>query len=128
MKDSFDEKKRMILAFRKYSRLGLSAPSLDAFDAFRRIEGCCRNRREAHELLAVYDTLRFLRLTGETDAIKALYAVYFYGSRRPLRKNDVTNRVQRHAYETSCDARTVYRRLSFAFGIYRKMLSDNLFD
>ncbi len=125
MEKSFGERKRMILAFRKYSRLGLSDPSLDVFDAFRRIEGCCGNRKEAHELLAVYETLRFLRLTGETECIRALYAVYFYGARRPLRKNDVTDRVQRHAYESSCDARTVYRRLSYACGIYGRMLSDH---
>lgn len=111
--------------FRKYSRLGLASRSLDAFDAYDRIRGCCRSKKEARELLAVYDTVRFLRLTDNTDALRALYDIYFLSAGRPLRKSEISRRITRHAYDNNCDERTVYRRLSYAFAIYRKMLGED---
>ena len=120
-----NDKKRMVIAFRKYSRLGLSSPDLDAFSAYRRIRGCSSNLEDAYELASVYDTLRFLRLSGETESIEALFAVYFCGADKPLRKNDVSYRVQRFAIEHSCDARTVYRRLARVYGVYSVILSDH---
>lgn len=115
---------QIIAAFRKYSRLGLASGKLDPFDAYDRIKGCCSTRSEARRLLAVYDTVRFLRLTGNRDVLKAVYAIYFSHAGCTMRANEVSQRVLRHAYENNCDERTVYRRLSYAIEIYRKMLAD----
>ena len=115
---------QIIAAFRKYSRLGLASGKLDPFDAYDRIKGCCSTRSEACRLLAVYDTVRFLRLTGNRDVLRAVYAIYFSHAGCTMRANEVSQRVLRHAYENNCDERTVYRRLSYAIEIYRKMLAD----
>ena len=119
------EKKRIITAFRKYTRLGLAKRNLSPFDAYDRIRGVCRSKSDALDLLAVYDTLRLLRISGKYDVIKAVYAVYFdFLGRRP-RKNEISNRVLRYAYENHCDERTVYRQLEYARKLY-KMLRSGL--
>ena len=118
------DRKRIIHTFRKYSRLGLASQRLDAFDAYDRIRGCSRTRREAKELLAVYDTVRILKLTDNREVLAALYDVYFSLSGRTLRKSDISNRILRHACDNNCDERTVYRRLSYAFSLYKKMLGE----
>lgn len=119
-----DLRRRMMNSFRKYSRLGLASEKLDVFDAYERIRGCCRNKREAHELLAVYDTVRFLRLSGNVESLRALRSIYFSLSGRTVRKNEISQRIQRFAYENHCDERTVYRRLSYAVRVYRMMLGE----
>ena len=119
-----EDRNQMIAAFRKYSRLGLASKRLDPFDAYDRIRGCCSTRSEARRLLAVYDTVRFLRLTGNKDSLRAVYAIYFSFSPTTIRANDISRRIVRHAYENSCDERTVYRRLAYAVSVYRKMLAD----
>lgn len=116
------ERDRIIRVFRKYARLGLASPRLDVFSAYERIKGVSRNRREAYELLAVYDTVRFLKLTGRKDSLDALYDVYFYSSARPFGKSEISLRVLRHAKKASCDERTVYRRLAYVAEIYKMML------
>ena len=118
------DRDQIIAAFRKYSRLGLASRRLDPFDAYDRIRGCCSTRREALRLLAVYDTIRFLRLTGNKDTLRAVYAVYFSFSGRALKSNDISRRILRHAYDNNCDERTVYRRLSHAIDVYRMMSAD----
>ncbi len=119
-----NNRKKIMNSFRKYSRLGLASRKLDIFDAYDRIRGCCRTKREARELLAVYDTVRFLRLTGNIESLRALYDVYFALASKPLKKSDISMRIVRHAYENNCDERTVYRRLSYAFSLYEKMLGE----
>ena len=117
-----EQKKRMIRSFIKYSRLGLASKGLDSFDAYDRIRGCSSDRREAKELLAVYDTVRFLRLTENTEALGALCFVYFSISGAQIKKRQISERVLRYAYENHCDQRTVYRRLAYAAKVYRMML------
>ena len=116
------ERDRIIKVFRKYARLGLASSKIDTFSAYERIKGACGTRERAYELLAVYDTVRFLRLTGRTDTLDALYDVYFYSASKPFRKSDISRRVLRHAEKASCDERTVYRKLAYAIKIYKMML------
>lgn len=117
-----NERKRMLLSFKKYARLGLASERLDPIDAYERIKGCCRCRREARELLAVYDTVRFLRISKNTESLKALYAVYCSLSGKSVRKSEISARVLRFAYEHNCDERTVYRRLAHAASVYSMLL------
>ncbi len=115
-----DNKLKIITAFRKYKRLGLASASLSPFVAYKRIRGCSRNIAEAYDLLAVYDTVRILKLLNKSDVLNSVNAVYFAHIRASQKATSVSMRVLRHAYETSCDERTVYRQLEFA----RKLYSD----
>ncbi len=116
------ERDKIILTFRKYARLGLTSPRLDTFSAYERIRGASATRRGAYELLAVYDTVRFLKTVGKGDVLDALYDVYFYSASKPLRKSEISRRVLRYAEKASCDERTVYRKLAYAMKIYKMML------
>lgn len=115
------ERARIIYSFRKYARLGLASDRLSPFDAYARIRGVSKNDDDARALLAAYDTVRILRILGRDDALRALREVYFRLPNRAIRKNEISQRVLRHAIEQSCDERTVYRRLSYAFDIYIKL-------
>lgn len=119
----FADKRRIINVFIKYARLGLSSGKVDVFTVYDRIRGCCRSKAEARELLAVYDTVRFLNLTGNTESLRALSAVYFSLDRRP-RKSDISRRITRYACDYNCDERTVYRRLALAIKIYENILDS----
>ena len=113
------EKIRIISAFRKYTRLGLSSSELSPFDAYERIRGVCTNKESANDLLAVYDTMRFLKILGKGEAIKAVRVVYFETLRKKPKKNEISSRVIRYAYENHCDERTVYRQLEYVRKIYK---------
>ena len=119
------EKYKIISAFRKYKRLGLATQKLSLFEVYDRIRGLSKNEQEALDLLAVYDTVRLLRISEKTDVIKALSAVYFYPSNATSKKNEISMRVLRYAYENHCDERTVYRQLQYARRIY-KLVRTNL--
>ena len=121
------ERIRIINIFRKYSRLGLASGRLDPIDAYERIRGCCRCREEALELLAVYDTIRLLAACGKKDCLDALVKIYFPLSQRSISKREISERVIRYAYDNHCDERTVYRRLSYAVGVYRMLKEDRSF-
>ena len=121
MRDPY-KKLRIINIFKKYARLGLASGRLDAVDCYGRIVGCSRSRKEARELIAVYETVRFLRVCGKEDSLDALYAVYFSLSGRGIRKSEISERVLRFATDNYCDERTVYRRLSYAVGVYERLL------
>ena len=112
------DKAIIISSFRKYSRLGLASKKLSPFDAYDRIRGVCSNKSEALDLLAVYDTMRLLRISNKTEIIKAVYAVYFCGLGKKPKKNEISDRVLRHATENYCDERTVYRQLEYARKLY----------
>lgn len=113
------EKVKVISAFRKYTRLGLSSAKLSPFDAYERIRGVCSDRKSANDLLAVYDTMRFLKILGKSEVIKAIHAVYFDTLRKKPKKNEISSRVVRYAFEHHCDERTVYRQLEYAKKIYK---------
>ena len=119
-----NDKATIISTFRKYSRLGLDNEHLSPFDVYDRIRGVCKTKSEALDLLAVYDTMRLLRISKKNEVIKAVYAVYFCGLGRKPKKNEISDRVLRHAMENYCDERTVYRQLEYARRVY-KMLRSN---
>ena len=120
------ERIRIIRVFKKYSRLGLASNNLDALDVYERIKGCSASRRQANELLAVYETLRFLRISGKLECIDALKEVYFSLSDRTPRRNEISERVLRYSQERYCDQRTVYRHLSYAVRLYERILTSSL--
>ena len=119
------EKYRIISAFRKYTRLGLATQNLSLFEAYDRIRGACKTEQESLDLVAVYDTVRLLRILERTEVIRAIQAVYFYTSKGMPKKNEISMRVLRYAYENHCDERTVYRQLQYARRIY-KIVRTNL--
>ena len=121
MKDTY-KKLRIIHTFKKYARLGLASGKLDAIDTYERIKGCSRSRKEACELIAVYETVRFLKISGKADTLNALYAVYFSLSGKGVRKSEISERVLRYATDNFCDERTVYRKLAFAVLVYESLL------
>jgi len=116
-----DEKLKIIMAFRKYTRLGLASEKLSPFVAYGRIKGVSRNESEAYDLLAVYDTVRILRLLNKNDVLHAVKAVYFSNTASLKKGSSVSLRVLRHAYETNCDERSVYRQLEFARKLYSNL-------
>ena len=119
-----NDKTAIVSAFRKYSRLGLENKYLSPFDAYDRIRGVCKTKSEALDLLAVYDTIRLLRISRKTEVINAVYAVYFCSLGRKPRKNEISDRVLRHAMENYCDERTVYRQLEYARRVYKTLRSN----
>ena len=118
------EKYKIISTFRKYTRLGLANKLLSPFDAYDRIRGICKCKEEALDLLAVYDTVRILRISGKIDVLDAVYAVYFDALRRKPKKNEISARVLRYAYDNHYDERTVYRQLQYARKVYKHIRSS----
>ena len=118
------EKNKIISAFRKYTRLGLSNARLTPFEAYERIRGVCLDKECANDLLAVYDTIRFLKISGKTEVLSAVRAVYLDTLRKKPHKNDISLRVLRYAYENNYDERTVYRQLEYARKMYKLVRSS----
>ncbi len=119
-----EEKYKIISAFRKYTRLGLASGKLTPFDAYDRIRGCSKTIEEACDLLAVYDTIRLLHISGKKDVLASVKAIYFAEIGRAPRKNEISARVLRHAYETNCDERSVYRQLEYARKLYKNLRNN----
>ena len=119
------EKIKIISAFRKYTRLGLAKEKLSPFDAYDRIRGVCCERETALDLLAVYDLIRILKISGKHEVIKAIKYVYFDTLRKKPKKNEISERITRYAYENYCDERTVYRQLEYARRLY-KIIRTNM--
>lgn len=118
-KDPKDE--AAVRAFRTYARLGLCG-SESALGIICRIRGICRDHA-ALDMLAVFDALRLLELSGDTIALRAVRDVYFFGASSRLRVNEITLRVRRLADELHCDDRTVYRRLKKARDLWHSLRS-----
>ena len=117
------QRNEMLSTLLRYRRLGLDKKENDPFVALARIRGCCRREEDALALLAMYETLRHLRLMGDTEILSAVRAVYFpLCRRRRLTKNELSSSVLRHAMAVHCDERTVYRRL----GAFRKLYEAHL--
>lgn len=127
-------KNEIIRIFRKFARLGLANERLNPIQVYKQIEILCVSRRSRLDMLAVYDTLRLLALSGEDDVIDAVFNVYFEGVAYRLTKQEKGARVIRLAQNQHCDNRTVYRRLEKARALYIKvrkkegLIIDNLSD
>lgn len=110
-------------AFRRYAAYRLDRRRLTPFEIYAAIRGLCAGEEEALDMLAVYDTLRLLELNGHPECAGAVRSVYFWSAGRRPRRNDITYRVRRRAYETSFDERTVYRQLCRAKDFYCRLRS-----
>lgn len=100
----------MLQAFRKYARLGLSRTQTPTHLIYARLRGVSRTEREARNLLAVYDTVRLLRLE-RSPALQVVYDILFDPLLPFRRKNEMTWAVRRYAAARHYDERTVYRQL-----------------
>lgn len=118
-KDPIDEK--AIQAFRNYARLGLCG-SESALGVICKIRGACRDST-ALDMIAVFDALRLLELSGDMIALRAVKEIYFATAAHKLRANEITLRVRRLADEIHCDDRTVYRRLKKARELWKLLRS-----
>ena len=117
-----DKKNRFISIFRRFARSGLGKRGLRASEAAARIRGASRDARTREELTALYETVRFLRVSGREDVLYALKRVYLTPKGYHIAKSDISMRVVRCADELHCDERTVYRYLSYAMRIYERYL------
>lgn len=105
-------------AFRRYAMYGFHKRRMKVFEAYASIRGIMADEARALDMLTVFDTLRLLSATGERECIAAVRDVYFANRGRPMKKNELTLRVRRHAIENYCDERTVWRRLLRARELY----------
>ncbi|MGM9642858.1 MAG: hypothetical protein ACI3XI_06580 [Eubacteriales bacterium] len=112
---------REIAVFRNYARLGLSGCS-SVLEVVCRLRGICRDAT-ALDMIAVFDTLRLLELSGDTDAVRAVREIYFATAKKHIRLNEITLRIRRLADELHVDDRTVYRRLKKARELWRFLRS-----
>ena len=101
---------RAIRAFRTYARLGLHKEE-SLLNIICRIRGIC-DESAALDMIAVFDTLRLLELTGETLVLRAVKEMYLY--QRSYKKNQFSLRLRRVADEMHCDDRSIYRYLKKA--------------
>lgn len=115
---------RATAAFCRYARYGFDKRDLRDFEMMDCIRGTARNIAEAREMLAVYDTLRFLKYMKKGEELQVVRAVYFSRRGKRLRRNDISLRVRRFATENYYDERTVYRRLSEVKRLFLAALED----
>ena len=113
-----EERDAVARVFRKFARLGLARERLNPLRVYKMIDVCCGSKRSKLDMLAVYDTLRLLDLSGDSEISSAVREVYFSTASHRLAKNEVTLRIRRYAAENYCDERTVYRRLDKARQLY----------
>ena len=102
-------------AFRTYARLGLCR-EMSSIGIICRIRGICGDRT-ALDMLAVFDTLRLLEISGEMLALRAVKDIYFSTPTKRHAKV-LSLRVRRLADELHCDDRSVYRYLKKAREIW----------
>ncbi|MBR2380921.1 MAG: hypothetical protein IKA84_00305 [Clostridia bacterium] len=111
----------IIRIFSKFSRLGLASEKLNPIQAYKKIDMLCVARRSRLDMLAVYDTLRLLRLNGEEEVLRAVYEVYFEGVSYRSTKQERGASILRLATREHCDDRTVYRRLERARTLFERV-------
>ncbi len=114
-------KDRLVRRSCQYRRLGLGNPALDPFVAVERIRGASRTHADALELLALYDTVRYLRLAGKDEALAMFFEVYLSPFSRHPERNEISRRVLRCAAAHHCDPRTVYRNLRTVRHVFERL-------
>lgn len=114
---------RAVAYFRKFAVICPDADRISYFSLCDRLRGACRTEAASLRLLAVYDTLRFLRATGHSETAEAVEAVYMVDGAKAPGKNEISCRVRRFAESHSMDDRTVWRRLSDAKELYGSLIS-----
>ena len=116
-----DKSRDVVRAFRKYARLGLTSGGLNPIQQYKRIDMMCVSRRAKLEMLAVFDTLRFLEINEDQNTLDAINSVYFSNPSYRLLRYDIGVAVRACATEQFCDERTIYRRLQKARQLYLKL-------
>lgn len=111
----------IIRIFSKFARLGFANERLNPIQVYKKIELVCISRRSRLDMLAVYDTLRLLRLNGEDEILKAISEVYFESTSYRSTKHERGAYVLRLATNEHCDDRTIYRRLERARALFEKI-------
>ena len=105
-------------AFRRYAMYGFHKRRMKVFEAYASIRGIMPDETRALDMLTVFDTLRLLSASGQSECVRAVRDIYFANRGRAMKKNELTLRVRRHAIENYCDERTVWRRLLRARELY----------
>ena len=108
---------RAASSFRTYARLGLYREE-SLLGVVCRIRGIC-NENTALDMLAVFDTLRLLEISGETLVLRAVKEMYLYP--RAYKKNQFSLRLRRLADELNCDDRSIYRYLKKARDLWHAL-------
>ena len=115
-------RREMLAAFRKYARLGLGKNRLATHLIYARLRGVSRTEAGARELLAVYDTVRLLRLQ-RSPALAAAEALLLDPHATYRHRTDMTYAVRRYAQAHHYDERTVYRQLALVEDLYLRLLA-----
>ena len=113
-------------AFRRYARLGLHRRHIEVFEAYEIMLGVSKTKRDAAQLLTVFDTMRLLSMT-DPESAEAVAEVYFFDSGRTPKRSDTSMRILRFATEHNCDERTVYRRLKSAKELYYHLIRTGFY-
>ena len=103
-------RKRIARIFRRYVRLGLGRGGLTPHEVCGRIWGYCGDVETAKDVFAMWETFRVLEIEGRRDAIVAFFCIYV---RRDAWRDDTDTKILKYSFDNFCDARTVYRRLSY---------------
>ena len=115
-----------VRAFRKYARYGYDRAGFNIFEICDIAKGAAPSMESAAEIVAVYQTIQALELSGRKETANAVRAVYFRYASRPLKKNEVTWRVRRFATEGYMDERTVYRHLRIAKALFLNFYENGI--
>ena len=115
-----DKRNEIIRIFRRYARLGLGECDLNPIQIYKKIDVLCSSRRTKLDMLAVFDTLRLLELSDETETLIAIRRVYLEGRTHRVTKHELGRRVSELARDLYCDDRTIYRRLEKARELFEK--------
>ena len=115
------QRKEAVRAFRKFARMGFADEQLNPIQIYKRIDVLCHAHRIKIDMLALYDTLRLLALSGDDETLRAVEEVYLSSARRRFSENETSYLVRKYADKNYCDERTVYRRLHKAIALYIKI-------
>ena len=120
------ERRSMTYAMICYSRMGGAKGCHTPFDVYKRIFGHLMHNQElALDVWAVHECLMALCLSGEDETLKAIKEIYLKPFSKDLymnsRKNEISRRILRFAFENNLDERTVYRRLRKARTLWLKI-------
>ena len=119
------EKERLYIAesFKKYVRLGLLDKRIGEYQRIRILHGFAKSDVEFYDLVSVSDLVKVVSVMGREDELYAFISIYMRDGGRRLcsSKRDIDTAVTRYALRNNCDARTVYRRLSFITSLYIKI-------
>lgn len=116
-----EQRNEVMRAFRKFARLELANGESNPIQVYKRIDVLCHSHRTKLDMLAVFDTLRLLSLSGEEDTINALRDVYFASAKYRFSQNETSRLIRKSAQLNYCDERTIYRRLHKARELYTRI-------